>query len=129
MADTKRTAYKNDWQKEHTDRISLTVQKGQKAQIEDHAKRHEESLNGFINRAIKETIEHDKQAEVIAECARDAGKTIEEVQQIVDLHQAIKLIESQVPGFEELWKSGQLPSVISHRIIELSPNGSKPSYR
>jgi uncharacterized protein (DUF1778 family) len=41
------------------DRINLTVPKGQKALIQEHAASQEESVNGFIQRAIKETMERD----------------------------------------------------------------------
>ena len=42
------------------DRIELKVKKGRKAEIQEHATGHKESLNGFINRAIDETVERDK---------------------------------------------------------------------
>ena len=45
--------------KEHYDRISLTVSQGKKEIIRKHATDHEETVNGFINRAIAETIERD----------------------------------------------------------------------
>lgn len=54
------TQYKNDWQKANLDRISLTVPKGQKEQIQGHASTHGESVNGFISRAICEAIERDQ---------------------------------------------------------------------
>lgn len=54
-----KTEYKNNWQKENMDRINLTMPKGQKEVIKDHAAAHGESVNGFINRAIGETIERD----------------------------------------------------------------------
>ena len=41
------------------DRINLVVKKGEKQIIQNHAANNEESLNGFINRAIKETMERD----------------------------------------------------------------------
>ncbi len=41
------------------DRINLTVPKGKKEQIQNHAKSQGESTNEFINRAIDETIERD----------------------------------------------------------------------
>lgn len=44
------------------DRINLTVDKGEKEKITEHADRRGESVNGFINRAIKETIERDDTA-------------------------------------------------------------------
>lgn len=44
------------------DRINLTVDKGRKEAIKDHAESIGESVNGFINRAINETMERDKGA-------------------------------------------------------------------
>ena len=41
------------------DRIELKVRKGEKANLQTHAESRGESLNGFVNRAIKETIERD----------------------------------------------------------------------
>lgn len=54
-----RTDYKNKWQKENVDRVNLIMPKGQKAKIQDYAKSRGESLSGFINRAIAETMERD----------------------------------------------------------------------
>ncbi len=47
------------WQKEKVDDLRVRVPKGQRAVIQGHAARQGESLNGFINRAIKETMERD----------------------------------------------------------------------
>ena len=41
------------------DRINIAVAKGQKESIQSHALERGESLNGFVNRAIAETIERD----------------------------------------------------------------------
>ena len=41
------------------DRINLTVPKGRKEIIKDHAESRRESVNGFINRAITETMGRD----------------------------------------------------------------------
>ena len=41
------------------DRIELRVDKGEKETIKAHADLHGETLNGFINRAIKEAIQRD----------------------------------------------------------------------
>lgn len=41
------------------DRLSVSVKKGEKEIIASHASERGESLNGFINRAIKETMERD----------------------------------------------------------------------
>lgn len=43
------------------DRINIAVKKGSKAKIQAHAKSKGESLNGFIKRAIKETISRDNE--------------------------------------------------------------------
>lgn len=47
------------WQKEKVDDLRVRVPKGQRAVIQDHAAKQGESLNGFINRAIKEAMERD----------------------------------------------------------------------
>ena len=51
---------KNTWITKAYDRINLTVPKGQKDIIQSHAEARGESTNGFINRAISETMERDK---------------------------------------------------------------------
>lgn len=51
--------YKNQWLAENKDRINLVVEKGHKEKIKQHADQHNESVNGFINRAIHEAIERD----------------------------------------------------------------------
>lgn len=49
------------------DRIELTVSpKGTKDQIKAHAAKKGETLNGFINRAINETIQRDNEAALSA---------------------------------------------------------------
>lgn len=55
--------YKNDFIKETYDRINLTTRKGNKELIKSHAQKQGESLNGFINRAINETIDRDNEKE------------------------------------------------------------------
>lgn len=62
-----RTDYKNQWQKENMDRISLALPKGRKDQIKAHAQKCGESVNGFISRAITETIERDDAQEIPGE--------------------------------------------------------------
>lgn len=62
MAQTKpkaSTAAKNKYNAKAYDRISTVVPKGRKAQLQAHAEERGESLNGFINRAIDETVERD----------------------------------------------------------------------
>lgn len=41
------------------DRINLTVPKGDKDKLQAHAQAQGESVNGFIKRAIRETMERD----------------------------------------------------------------------
>ena len=48
--------------KTNYDRMELTVPKGRKEIIKAHAEARSESVNGFINRAISETMERDKTA-------------------------------------------------------------------
>jgi len=55
-----KTDYKNAWQNQNCERISLVVKKGEKSVIKSHADQYDNgSLNGFINRAIRETIKND----------------------------------------------------------------------
>ena len=42
------------------DRVELSVPKGRKAEVKIHAEQQGETLNGFINRAIGDTIERDQ---------------------------------------------------------------------
>lgn len=44
------------------DRIELKVKKGRKDIVKTHAESKGESLNGFINRAIDETMQRDNEA-------------------------------------------------------------------
>lgn len=52
----------NKYMKENYDEIKVRVMKGQKEIIQAHAEAQGESVNGFIGRAISETIERDKAA-------------------------------------------------------------------
>ena len=54
------SARKNAWNARNYDRINLTVPKGKKDEIKDHAESRGESVNGFINRAIETVIQQDK---------------------------------------------------------------------
>lgn len=58
------TNYKNNWQKEHADRVNLVMSKGKKLEIKMHAETLGESVNGFINRAIAETMARDKEKNI-----------------------------------------------------------------
>ena len=50
----------NRYVKEKYDRVLLTMPKGQKEVIQAHSEATGESVNGFINRAISETMGRDK---------------------------------------------------------------------
>jgi hypothetical protein len=52
----------NKYVKKNYDRVLLTMPKGRKDVVKAHAEEQGESVNGFINRAIAETIERDKAA-------------------------------------------------------------------
>ena len=56
----KQQASVSKYVREHYDRISVTVPQGKRAEIQAHAAGHGESVNGFINRAIDETMERDQ---------------------------------------------------------------------
>lgn len=62
MADKKfdKVKYKNDFITKAYDRINLTVPKGKKEIIKAHSDSTQESVNGFINRAIDETIQREQ---------------------------------------------------------------------
>ena len=47
------------YMKNNYDELKIRVPKGEKDQIKAHAESKGESLNGFIKRAIDETIERD----------------------------------------------------------------------
>jgi uncharacterized protein (DUF1778 family) len=53
----------NKYMAANYDRINLTMPKGKKDLIQAHAEAKGESVNGFINRAITEAIERDKEGE------------------------------------------------------------------
>ncbi len=59
---TSQTRAKNKYNAKAYDRIALQVKKGRKDTIKAHAEQNGESLNGFVNRAIDETIERDNSA-------------------------------------------------------------------
>lgn len=60
------------YQREKLERITIWVQKGKKAPIKAHAQLMGESMQLFIQRAIAETIERDR--ERIAETMKNLGR-------------------------------------------------------
>jgi predicted HicB family RNase H-like nuclease len=69
MSDAKKRANKK-WNaanlNQRYDHVHLVLDNGLKSQLQAHAKAHGESLNGFINRAISETVERDTALEKVA---------------------------------------------------------------
>lgn len=53
------TIAKNKYNAKNYDNLRIVVKKGRKADIQAHAESHGESINGFVNRAIDETMERD----------------------------------------------------------------------
>ena len=51
----------NKYVKNNYDEIKLRMPKGKKEIIQEHASDHGESLNAFINRAIDEAMQRDKE--------------------------------------------------------------------
>ncbi|MBQ8823775.1 MAG: hypothetical protein IJZ64_00915 [Ruminococcus sp.] len=55
-----KTEYKNKWQAQNCERISLIIPKGSKATIQEAANQHTKgSINGYVNQAINERLERD----------------------------------------------------------------------
>ena len=57
---TAQTRAKNKYNAKTYDSLRIVVKKGRKNIIKAHAEAHGESINGFVSRAIDETIERDK---------------------------------------------------------------------
>lgn len=55
-----RKAGNERWNKANIERISVAVPKGKKEAIREHAARHNESMNAFVNRAITTTMFNDE---------------------------------------------------------------------
>lgn len=49
----------NRYNQKNYDHINIAVKKGDKEIIKAHAEKHGESINGFVKRAIKETMTND----------------------------------------------------------------------
>ena len=66
MAESKgnsQTRAKNKYNAKAYDRIALQVKKGRKDVIKAHAESKGESINGFVNRAIDETMKRDTEGQ------------------------------------------------------------------
>ena len=53
------TKYKNEFSSKNYDAVRLMVQKGEKEFLKSHAAERGESLNAWINRAIKKQLEDE----------------------------------------------------------------------
>lgn len=70
----KRKEYIYAYQKENLKRIPLDVSKSAYEEIKAHAEATGTSVNGFIKRAISETMERDKAAQAGSEGPLGAGE-------------------------------------------------------
>lgn len=75
---SKRKEYIYQYAKEKLKRIPLDVSKSSYEEIRAHAEAHSESVNGFIKRAIQETMARDNAAHGAAEIRTDIAKEAEE---------------------------------------------------
>ena len=53
------TQWSNEYNAKAYDRLAVQVKKGRREETRSHAQARGESLNGFINRAIDETMKRD----------------------------------------------------------------------
>ena len=53
------------WNSEKVDSLHVRVKKGMRESLQEHAEKRNETVNGFINRAILETMERDNASEDI----------------------------------------------------------------
>lgn len=49
------------YEQQKYDKVLLRLEKGKKDKIKSHAESNGESINGFVKRAIDETMERDKE--------------------------------------------------------------------
>lgn len=92
----------NKWISKTYDRINLTVPKGKKAEIQVYAEISGESVNGFINRAIDETMNGDKGAQKPVE-ARSWQGAIITPQSLKTAQEAAQNAGEDVPTF--IWRA------------------------
>ena len=65
------------------EQLPVRVAKGQKNIIQAHATARKESLNGFVNRAVNETMERDNSNPATEVCTANIQLTPEEEAQII----------------------------------------------
>ena len=102
----------NKWIAKTYDRVNLTLPKGQKDIVQNHAAARGESVNGFIGRAIGEAMERDNggngaagvsKADTPVQTPAEAAQTLAEAKRIV-------------------WAAGDviLPSLLRESVAEAS---------
>ena len=105
------TKYKNNWQKEHVDRINLTVPKGLKETIQNHAAIRGESVNGFIKRAITETVARDPKADEreqwITQATRKYDCSVGAAERTFEVLEALSILQPDIPNIRELYFSSR----------------------
>lgn len=62
VSDAQKRALKK-YKKANYIQVSYSIKRDFKNQIEEHAKKHGESINGFITRSVKNQMEIDNQSE------------------------------------------------------------------
>jgi len=100
--------------KETVEDIRIRVPKGRKEALQAHAAQREESLNGFVNRAIDEAVERDRDKDIQFAMAVDA---IGDVSQL-----AKQIILRSESGFtpEEIAQYASRPSSdIAHVVKQI----------
>lgn len=65
----------NKYVKNNYDRINVTMPKGRREVLKAHAEAQGESVNGFINRAIDETMARDNAPGGVVKCDGGEGET------------------------------------------------------
>ena len=65
----------NKYVKNNYDRINVTMPKGKRDVLKAHAEAQGESVNGFINRAIDETMARDNAPGGVVKCDVVEGET------------------------------------------------------
>ena len=65
----------NKYVKNNYDRINVTMPKGKRDVLKAHAEAQGESVNGFINRAIDETMARDNAPGGVVKCDGGEGET------------------------------------------------------
>ena len=123
------------YMKTNYDRVELKVPKGKKDEIKAHAEKHQPqvgefgkagyspagSLQGFINRAIDETMERDKAPTTPEPSSKQAGKPCPEM-----IQEWIKLTDNGLSprDIEKLPEAGGYKRTTILKYVRLAKEGS-----